>query len=345
MQQESIQSKNENLFVGIDLGTSCSAIVASNGTKNWIESYVGWPKDFIAVKVVKKPVLFGMEAIKNRLSLDIRKPLEGGVVKEGTEKEAESVRELIRHLIEMVKPNKEQKVLAIVGVPAESFKVNRIAIRKAVSDFVHSIIVVSEPFAVAYGMNLLNNAMIIDIGAGTVDFCIMHGTIPSEDDQRTILTAGDYIDRQLYNLLSEKFPESTFNENMVRQFKENNSFVGNSQNMVKVKIPVEGKPMVHNITEEIKKSCESIFPPIIETLSEMIASFDPEYQNKIRNNIVIAGCGSQISGIVEYLEDAMKEYGTCQVKTVVDPLFAGANGALTMAQEMPKEYWEKLSKI
>ena len=331
--------------MGIDLGTSSSAIIASNGTKSWIESYVGWPKDFIAAKVVKKPVLFGMEAIKNRLSLDIRKPLEGGVIKEGTEKEAESVRELIRHLIELVKPEKTQRVLAVVGVPAESFKVNRMAIRKAVSDFVHSIIVVSEPFAVAYGMNLLNNAMIIDIGAGTVDFCIMHGTIPAEEDQRTILTAGDHIDRQLFNLLKEKYPESTFNENMVRQFKESNSFVGNSASPIKVKIPVEGKPTVHTITEEIKKSCESIFPPIIETLQEMIARFDPEYQNKIRNNIVVAGCGSQIRGIKEYLEESMKEYGPCQITTVADPLFAGASGALTMAQEMPREYWEKLSKI
>jgi hypothetical protein len=30
---------------------------------------------------------------------------------------------------------------------------------------------------------------------------------------------------------------------------------------------------------------------------------------------------------------------------VDDPLFVGANGALTMAQEMPKDYWDKLSKI
>jgi rod shape-determining protein MreB len=345
METEATSGKNERLFVGIDLGTSSSAIVASNGVKNWIESYVGWPKDFIAAKVVKKPVLFGMEAIKNRLSLDIRKPLERGVIKEGTEKDEESVKELIRHLISLVKPHPDQEVLAVVGVPAESFKVNRMAIRSAVSDFVHSIIVVSEPFAVAYGMNLLNNALIIDIGAGTVDFCIMHGSLPQEEDQRTILTAGDYIDQQLFNLVKDKHPDSAFNLNMIRTFKEENSFVGNSASPIKVKIPVDGKPTVHTITEEVKKSCESIFPPIIETLAEMIAKFDPEYQNKIRNNIVIAGCGSQIRGVKEYLEDAMKEYGPCQVTTVDDPLFAGANGALTMAREMPKDYWAKLSKI
>jgi rod shape-determining protein MreB len=345
MQQNESQSKKENLFVGIDLGTSSSAIVASNTKKNWTESYVGWPKDFIAAKVIGKKVMFGTEAIKNRLSLNIYRPFERGVIKEGTEKEAESVKELIRHLIDLVKPEKDQKVLAVVGVPAESFKVNRIAIRDAVSDFVHSIVVVSEPFVVAYGLNLLNNAMIIDIGAGTVDFCIMHGAIPSEENQKTILTAGDYIDQQLYKLLSEKFPKATFNENMVRIFKEHNSFVGNSHEKVKVKIPVGGKPVLHDITDQMKRSCESIMPPMIETITEMIAKFDPEYQNKIRSNIVLAGCGSQINGLPEYLKEALKEYGVCQITIVEDPLFAGASGALALAQELPKDYWEKLSTL
>ena len=220
MEQKESPTKKDKLYVGIDLGTSSSAIVASNDKKHMVESYVGWPKDFIAAKVLRKQVLFGQEALKNRLSLDIFRPLEHGVIKEGTDKEEESVKELIRHLIQLVKPEKDQQVLAVVGVPAESFKVNRKAIIKSVSDFVDSVMVVSEPFAVAYGIGLLNNAMIVDIGAGTVDVCIMHGTIPGEDDQRTILNAGDFIDQQLYKMLSEKYPNSTFNMNMIRFFKE-----------------------------------------------------------------------------------------------------------------------------
>jgi len=345
MQQKEPQTKNDNLFVGIDLGTSSSAIVASNGSKKWIESYVGWPKDFIASKALGKPIMFGSDAIKNRLSLDIYKPLQHGVIKEGTNKEEESVKELIKHLIELAKPNKEQNVLAVVGVPSESFKVNRIAIRKALSDYVQSIIVVSDPFAVAYGMNLLNNTMIVDIGAGTVDLCIMHGTIPSEENQKTILTAGDFIDQQLNKMLNAKFPKSTFNINMIRSFKENHSFVGNSQNPIKVKIPVKGKPAMHDITDEIKRACESILPPILETITELIANFDPEYQNKIRSNIVLAGCGSRIKGIADYFKEMLKDYGSCEVKVVEDPLFAGAIGALALAQEMPREYWQKLSTM
>lgn len=342
--QELTTAKQEELFIGIDLGTSSSAIVSSSDKKSWVESYVGWPKDFISEKVIKKSVLFGTEAFKHRLSMDIYRPLERGVIKEGTEKEEQAVKELIRHLIKLTQPGKDQKILAVVGVPAEAFKVNKAAIMKSISDFVHATMVVSEPFAVAYGLGLLDNAMIVDIGAGTVDFCIMHGTIPQEEDQKTIVTAGDYIDQQLFNLLKEKFSDSMFNQNMVRIFKEQNSFVGNSVNQVKVEIPVEGKPVVHDITEEMKRACESIMPPVIETIMEMIARVDPEFQKTVRNNIVLAGCGSQIRGISDYIKDSLKSYGSCQISTVEDPLFAGANGSLALAQEMPKKYWKKLNK-
>lgn len=337
------EQKQENvLFVGIDLGTSRSAISSSNGKREWIESYVGWPKDFIAEQVVGKPVLFGAEALQHRLSLDFCRPLERGIIKEGIESSERAVKEIIRHLVHLAKPESGQKIHAVVGVPAESLKVNKLAIRKAVAEYVHTLMVVSEPFAIAYGMNLLNNALIIDIGAGTVDFCIMHGTIPSEEDQRTILTAGDYVDEQLFNYLIEKYPNSKFNKNMVRLFKEKFSFVRDIREEIRVELPVNGKPVMHDIKDEIRRACESMLPSLVETTTEMIARFDPEFQVKIKNNIVLAGGGSLIRGIAEYLQDALKEYGTCKVTRVADPLFAGADGALKLAQDMPAKYWETL---
>ena len=262
-------------------------------------------------------------------------------MKEGTAKDKEAVKELINHLIKLVKPKQKEKIHAVVGVPAECLKVNKIAIREAVAGSTHSVMVVSEPFAVAYGLDMLNNAMVIDIGAGTVDFCIMHGTMPTEDNQRTILDAGDHIDRQLNSFLIEKYPGSTFNINMVRMFKERHSFVGDSGAPIQVEIPVEGKPVVHDITNEMKRACESVLPAILETTTQMIAKFDPEYQAKIRNNIILSGGGSQIRRIREYIEEKLKEYGAGKVTVVDDPLFAGVKGALALAKDMPKEYWNQ----
>lgn len=333
----------EKLVVGIDLGTSRSAISAINGKKKWVESYVGWPKDFIARRVVGAPILFGEEAVQHRLSLELYRPLKNGVIKEGTARDEEAVKELIHHLITLVKSKKdESKIRAVVGVPAESFKVNKVALKKAVADYADSLLVVSEPFAVAYGVNALDNAMVIDVGAGTVDFCIMHGTVPSEEDQRTILTAGDYIDQQLFNYLEERYPHSDFNLNMVRRFKEKYSFIGEPDKPVKVEIPVDGKPTSHDITEEMRRACESILPAIVESTLELIAKFDPEYQDVIRKNIILAGGGSQIKGLAEYLTGVLKEYGPAEVKVVDDPLFSGADGALALAEDMPEDYWTEV---
>ena len=55
------------LHVGVDLGTAHSAISASNGEHHVIESYVGWPVDMVARKVIKKAMLIGREALDNRL--------------------------------------------------------------------------------------------------------------------------------------------------------------------------------------------------------------------------------------------------------------------------------------
>jgi rod shape-determining protein MreB and related proteins len=334
----------EILTVGIDLGTSRSAIVASNTRRTWDESYVGWPKDFIAKKILGVSILYGAKAVKHRLSLDLYRPLKNGVIKEGTARDEEAVKELINHLISKVRSeHNKEKVRAVVGVPAESFKANKLAIKKAFAESAQSLLVVSEPFAVAYGVGALDNALIVDIGAGTVDFCIMHGTVPTEEDQRTELTAGDFIDQQLYSFMKERFPQSDFNLNMVRRFKEEFSFVGEPVKEVEVDIPVDGRPTKHNITEDMRRACESILPAIVECMLELIAKSDPEFQDAVRNNVILAGGGSQIAGLATYLEKVLREYGGCKVQVVQNPLYSGAEGALELAMDMPREYWTDLT--
>ena len=51
-----MSAKPEAIHVGIDLGTSRSAISASTGVRHVLDSYVGWPVDMVARKLVKKPI-------------------------------------------------------------------------------------------------------------------------------------------------------------------------------------------------------------------------------------------------------------------------------------------------
>ena len=94
-----MSAKEKVLSVGIDLGTSQSAIASSSGARHVVDSYVGWPVDMVARKVVKKSVMIGAEAIENRSLLDLHRPLEQGLIKEGSEKDIAAVKVLMPGLI------------------------------------------------------------------------------------------------------------------------------------------------------------------------------------------------------------------------------------------------------
>jgi rod shape-determining protein MreB len=342
-----MEDGNETISLGIDLGTSRSSISASNGERHVIDSYVGWPVDMVARKLVKKSVLIGREALDHRSMLDLRRPLEHGVIKEGSEKDEEAVQELLRHLISLAKVKQDgknrPKLRAVVGVPSEAFRDSKQRLRNAMWGIADSVMLVTEPFAVAYGLEALLHSMIIDMGAGTVDFCVMQGRYPGEEDQRTLLTAGDSIDEQLSKLIQERHPEAQFSIHMIREWKEKWSFVGEPKSRVMVTAPVKGKVTKLDITNEMRAACESILPPICETMMELITRVDPEYQHRVRNNIILAGGSSLIFGLAGAIENACLEMGGVRVTVVKDPVFAGSDGGLSIARDASEADWEKLS--
>ncbi len=339
----------EILNVGIDLGTSRSAISASNGERFVVDSFVGWPVDMVARKVLKREVLIGHEAVANRTMLDLHRPLERGLLKEGSEKDVEAVRELLKHLLRLVGVNGSSgkidaaNVRAVVGVPAASLRTNKQYLRNAMKGIVDSLLIVTEPFAVAYGLDALLHTMIIDIGAGTTDFCVMKGRYPTEEDQRTLTIAGDSIDTQLLKLIEERYPQANVTVFMVREWKEKHSFVGEAPGPVVVTAPVKGVPTELDITNEMKAACETILPPIIETMLDLLARVEPEFQERVRNNIILSGGGGLIHGLSEALSAALQNVGGGSVRYMEDPVFIGSDGGLALAQDAPEGDWEKLS--
>lgn len=336
----------EILHVGIDLGTSRSAISASNGERFVVDSFVGWPLDMVAKKVLKREVLIGDDALSNRTMLDLHRPLERGLLKEGSEKDVEAVRELLRHLLKLVGVNgkvKASDVRAVVGVPAAALRTNKQYLRNSMKGIVDSLLIVSEPFAVAYGLDALLHTMIIDIGAGTTDFCVMKGRYPTEEDQRTLTVAGDSIDTQLLKLIEERFPQANVTVYMVREWKEKHSFVGEVKGRCLVTAPVRGVPTELDITTEMKAACETILAPMIETMVDLLARVEPEFQERVRNNIILAGGGGLIRGLAEALENALKSVGGGSVKYMQDPVFIGSDGGLALAVDAPEGDWEKLT--
>ena len=352
--EASVSTEKDIVYIGMDLGTSRTAIAASNGVRESTPSLIGYPKDVVSQKLLGKDVLYGDEVIKNRLSLKTFRPLESGVIKGSTgeddvdaqEAEANMIaaRQLVKHAIEMARAPADSLVYCAIGAPAEASTHNQHAILEAAKEVIDSVMIVSEPFAVAYGMDVLNDALVIDIGAGTTDLCRMHGTLPAEEDQRTLTHAGDTIDDLLCELLEKNHPDVSFSRQMAIKAKEQFATVSDGTDPVIVTWPVKGKPTEIDITAEMKQACHSIVPPIVGALGDMVASFDPEFQELLRNNVLLGGGGSQIRGLADAITAYMGEHlGGGNVKQVEEPVYGGANGALKISKDMPPEFWEQLS--
>lgn len=336
------------LYMGIDLGTSRTSVSASNGVRETVESFVGYPKDPVARKLLKKDVLFGQEARDKRLSLNLHRPLEHGVLKfnqDGGEdgESLQAAQDLVQEIVRQAQPRSDELVYAVIGVPAQASIHNKDAILQAARKAVDSVMLCSEPFSVAYGLDMLEDVLVIDIGAGTVDLCRMHGTMPEDADQITLTTAGDFVDKELSQEISTAFPDAQFSTQMVKGIKERYSTVEPKAEGLMVELPVQGKPQSFDLTDPIRNACNRIVPPIVEGLGQLIATFDPEFQARLKERVLLAGGGSQIRGLDTAIEAEMvKALGAGRVIRTEEPVYGGANGALKIAHDMPGDYWDEL---
>jgi len=340
-------SREDTLFVGIDLGTSRASIAASNGVREVIPTYVGYPKDNISKELLGAEPLFGELALKHRLSVELVRPLAHGVIRDGKGKSMSrnllAAQQLVRHLLQRTAPKHNEQVYGVIGAPARASISSKRILIDAARGILDAVMIVSEPFAVAYGLGILDRALVVDIGAGTVDLCRLHGTLPDEKDQIMVDKAGDFVDEKLSALIKKRYPEAQFTINMVRALKEQYGFVSDRSDRVKASFPVQGRPKDFDITNELRKACRSIVPGIVASIGELIATFDPEFQEAIRSNVILAGGTSQMIGLSAVIAQDMEELGGGKVKCVQEPVFAGANGALKMAQRMPKHFWKVLT--
>jgi len=347
--QESVsvpQDDNQDtgvLYIGMDLGTSRTAISASNGIRESVLTAVGYPKNVVSRKLFKgREAIFGEEAINKRTSLNFHRPLAKGLIKDNNV-EKETVQDIIRHALGISQSRKGDLIYAVIGAPAQASMDNKHLIIESIRELVDSVIICSEPFAVAYGLERLDEILVIDIGGGTIDLCRMHGTMPDADDQITLDKAGDHIDQTLFNSIKAAHPEAQFSIQMIKKIKDSSSTVEDTIDPIMATFPVNGRPTEFDITKEMKAACLTIVKPMVDALSKLVATFDPEFQALLRNNVLLGGGGSQIRGLDRVLERAMGEFGGERISKVEEPLYAGANGALKIAHDMPEEYWETLS--
>ena len=167
--------------------------------------------------------------------------------------------------------------------------------------------------------------------------------MPEDTDQVTLTFAGDHVDKTLTDLIKAKHGEAQFSIQMVKNIKERHGSVAQNMEPALVNLPVRGKPTQFDLTDEVREACRTLVKPIVEGLGELVSTFDPEFQDKLKNRVLLAGGGSLCKGLDTAIEMEMHELlGGGKVMRIEEPIYGGANGALKIAHDMPPEYWEKL---
>ncbi len=327
---------SDRLYIGIDLGTYQSTIMSSGGITNTIQTVVGRPKDPVARNFLGRDVLFGDDALKHKLACNIFTPLAHGVAQDDEDNLA-AAKAFVTHLIETVDSDEYDEVLGVICSPSHISFTDKSNLVSILRGQVNAIMVVSEPFAVAFGLDEIGGSIVADIGAGTTDIARIHGTFPSEADQITFTEAGDWLDMRLMDLIDKKYAGAQLTQSMVRTWKEAGSYVGDENREVLVDLSVEGKKQHVDIGDVLRLACNELIPHLINGIKEIIAGADPEYHSILRNNIILAGGVSGIDGLADTVASALADVGDVSVWCAEDPHLRVADGALKLAESMPDD--------
>lgn len=340
-------------YVGLDLGTFKTSVTSSNGKRVSIASVVGWPKDRVARALLGRDLIFGDEALQHESSLNVIRPFQRGALKyvdgadvgirsEDIAKHKEAALLLVQHVVSHLELPAGRPIYGVIGTPSRATVRNKQVIINAARRTLDAVMVVADPFNIAYGMNQLSSSLVIDIGAGTIDICPMCGTYPKEEDQITLPIGGDLIDDELRRLLMQSEPNAELSLAQARKIKEDFGFVLDDKEAAIATLSVAGKPTQIDVSQHLNAACRSIVPGITEALLELVSKFDRDFQKTLFNNILLGGGGGQLQGMDRQIEKALKRYGTAKVTQVSDSVFSGATGALKMATNMPAEYWQQI---
>ena len=320
-----------------------------------IPTVVGFADENVLEGVIPNnaSILYGRDALKYKLHLQVVRPLQGGVISD-----LPAATLFAQHIRDRL-PKGSHEVRAVIGMPASSDLAARENVRTAVQGVFDKVIFVPEPFLAALGCrdesrlseadykDPVLNSLYIDIGAGSTDVCLVQGHYPTVDDQLSAPFAGDAVDQIILEGVLSTYPDSGLSLNRIREIKEKYSYVlaEDASTPAVATVMVGGKTCRLDVTTQVGAGCEALLQKTFEMTRELITRADADSVNELLQNIIVTGGGSLIKGFGVALQTKLLEEGFENVRvTVLGENYKDyvARGALKVAGQAKDRHWQTL---
>ena len=348
------------VLAGFDLGTNKSCLLAGPAGANDIAvskivpTLVGYVRDGIVDGIIagNASILFGEEAQKNFLHVNLVAPLEHGVIAH-----LDAARDFFRHMRSLIDAGASTEIRTVIGVPANAEESARESVRDCATSIFERVLLIPEPFLAALGyrdesrlnqpnyVDPVTNSLFIDIGGGTSDACLIQGYFPSREDQISIAFAGDAIDGLIQEDINRLYPGNGLSRQTVREIKEAHSYVGAVRKPMDVKVIIGGKAHTIDLGETTGRACNQLLERIYPALTTLITRASSDSVVHLLQNIIITGGGSQIKGIDTVLQKRLTDDGYESPKVRLagqDYKRYVAIGALKAARAARDNQWQYL---
>lgn len=249
---------------------------------------------------------------------------------------------LLRDLVRAAQGEIHPDTRIVCAVPSSALRTHRQQLRESFHGLAQSVLLVSQPFAAAYGLGLFDDTLVVDIGARSTDVCRLRGHYPRPEDQRSLEWAGDWIDQQLSRSLTRRLGVAVSVDD-ARRCKEKGARFDAGAATAALPEGLAGLSQGIDVAEEIRWACESILPPILEAIADLVADEPPQARLGQPIELLLTGGGAQISGLAQRLRPSLRALGRLRVRRPRDPLGCTAQGALRVASDLAQEHWRALA--
>jgi rod shape-determining protein MreB len=323
--------------VGIDLGTANTLV--------WVKGkgiLIREPSVVARTKKSKEVLAIGASAKKMLgrapATLEIVRPLHNGVIAD-----FDATAAMLQHYIKRVHESggvipKIPKPRIVIGIPSGVTEVERKAVADAaVTSGAREAHLIEEPMAAALGAGLPvespQGIFIVDIGGGTSEIAVI--SLGGIVIGRSIRVAGDVMNEAIVNYVRLKY-SLLLGEPTAEEVKMT---IGSCKPLEKEKyFTVRGRDLETGLPKSIKLSSSEIREALAPIIQQIVTSIvdtleetPPELISDImENGIYMAGGGSLLSGIDEFVSEATH----MPVHIADDPLTCVVRGCGKVLEDM-----------